>query len=229
MAIAFRIAGSSNVSGTAPIVPNPGVVDGDLILIAVATDTVHDRGVATTLNGFTDHGAYDDTSGDTSLTLLTKIASGEPGTWTFTGLFLVSESGLAVCASWSGVDTTTPLDGIAIQDSTSGSTTAQSWPTITPNTANARVIAVGGADPGANPRSITPTAPAVERFDGQNALVGYVCILEQSGGSPPTATTIAGTLNGADVLARRSFALRPAASVATSSPFRRRRNPLLRR
>jgi hypothetical protein len=157
MAVAFRVAGTSEFSGTAsPVVDKPaGIVDGDLIVAFCATDTSHTRGAGVT--GWTSLASIAQGT-DTTVSAIYKIASGEgTGTWTLTNFFSGAESGIFGVLVYSGVDTTDPIETATISTLNSASGTVKTWPTITPTRDGCMVVGVMGADPGALDRSAAPS------------------------------------------------------------------------
>lgn len=215
--------GTGVVTATAsPVVTKPtGVVDGDFVSIAFATDTTH---VLNTPAGWGLVGSVD-VGTDSTLSVIWKRASAEPASWTFTNLFTVAQSGIYGVSAYSGTDPTSPVNA----SGTGTTTTAalKSGPAITPTVPHAMIVQYGGGDPTGAYTATPDTAPvATERFDAVNGTLGWVycqdTLLGVAAAIALDHTASAATL----ATAVMEMALRPApvpSAVVASRPPRPRR------
>lgn len=217
MAIAFRAAafGDFEAATRSPTVNKPtGTVDGDWMVAFTATDTVHTIATPGTWNFI----ATLDQTTDTSLSAFWRIASGEGASYTFTNLFGTTEVGTICIMSYSGVDGTTPLDGVTPTTLASAAANGQTWPSITPASNDAAVIGIGGSDPSSSARAATPSASPtgqterVDHLETPNGINGWVYALEKIFVGAPSATALAITCDGggSNTMVKFSIALRPA-------------------
>lgn len=225
MAIAFRAAafGDFEAATASPTVSKPtGTADGDWLCAFTATDTVH---TITTPAGWTFIATLDQST-DTSLSAFYKIASGEGASYTFTNLFGTTEVGTICVMAYSGVDGTTPLDGVTPTTLASAAANGQTWPSITPVTSGAAVVGVGGSDPSSSARAATvsgsPTGQTerVDHLETPNGINGWVYALDKVFAGAPSATALAITCDGggSNTMVKFSIALRPAGAGATTTP-----------
>lgn len=199
--------GGTFTSTLSPSISVPaGTQDGDIAVVAVATDTTH---LVDAPTGWVDLGTQD-AGTDSSVSAILRVCSGEGATWTLTNLFNTgggaSESGAIVAAVYRNVDNVQPLDVAAV--SSSGSTTTPGG-TITPITDRSMLLLALGADPGADPYSLAANTPAGSALavSSQNALTGIVGIIDYL-----LATAGAQTITAAassDNWGRWGLALRP--------------------
>lgn len=223
-AIAFRTPTFADyeTATRSPSVTKPtGTVDGDFVLVGSATDTVH---VMTPPAGWTLVGSIDQGT-DTTFSAFYKIASGEPSSWTFTNLFSTTEVGTTFALAASGVDQTTPLDGVVPVTLASAAANAQNWTALTPNTANAIVLGIGGSDPSSSGRAATPNATWTELLDHletPNGINGWVYALYKqlvAASSQTPGITIDG--GGSNTMAKITLVLRTATVGATATTPKR--------
>lgn len=210
----FRAAGpGDNFTTASPVVTAPaGMVAGDYVVCWFGTDTVHTRTVPV---GWTDLGLTDDAGADTSCSAIGKLADAADvaaGSWTFTNYFVSAESGRAGSLCYSGVDQTNPVNaGPAVAAASTFAT--KTSPSVTTTVADCTAVFLIGADPGANPRTCTATAPAVARLTSQNALLGWIYAQDSEVASAGAFTQVA-TLNAADGTGNIAFALAGASAGA---------------
>jgi hypothetical protein len=166
MAVAFRTNGAGSATFTAsasPVVTKPtGVTDGDLVLLPFAGDTTF---TMTTPAGWSLLASVNNGT-DNTTAVIYKFASGEPASWTFTNLFTSVQTGEAGVVTYSGVDTTTPINTSA--SGTTTSTNPHSAPSITPTVDNCMILTFSGCDNPSSSFTATPgTSPvtATERLD----------------------------------------------------------------
>lgn len=224
MAIGFRTPtfGDFEAATASPTVSKPtGTVDGDFLIFGAATDTVHT--VSTVPTGFTQPTAALDQAADTTFSCLTRVASGEPASYTFTNYFGTTEVGTVFMLAITGVDQTTPLDGVTATTLASAAANGQSWAAITPASNDAVVLGIGGSDPSSSARAATPNAGFTELLDHTetpNSINGWVYALYKQLVGAPTATTLAITIDGggSNTMAKVSLVLRPAAAGSTTMP-----------
>jgi hypothetical protein len=216
MAIAFRDAAANNVAlSVSPQVTAPaGLTDGDFIIVAISTDSLHDHD--SILAGWTAIGPID-AGTDNSLTILYKFASSEGASWTFTDLFANKEYGVAGVVCYSGVDSTTPLDvssvtGLVVWD------TPPAGP-ITPTNNGCMIVSVFGADPGVDTRNATAgdDPECTERVDICNGTIGYV-FMQDFLQVTADEVSCSMTADASDAFAWVIMALRPAATSGISIP-----------
>lgn len=222
MAIAFRAVafGDFEAATRSPTVSKPtGTVDNDLLIMWTATDTAH---VPTTPAGWTLIATLDQST-DTTVSAYYKIAASEGASYTFTNLFSTTEVGTIAIMAYSGVDTTTPLDGVTPTTLASAAANGQTWPAITPATTAAMVVGIGGSDPSSSGRAATPSASPtgqterVDHTETPNSINGWVYALEKQLAGAPAATALAITCDGggSNTMVKFSIALRPAGGSTT--------------
>lgn len=197
-----------------------GCQDGDLLINALVTDTLHNTPNAPP-TGWTKI-AEVDVGTDSTLSLFWKIRNGvENQVWT--GIFDANETGRAVTLAWRNADQTTPLD-VAAVTGTEASTAYDAGP-ITPVTARAMGVAFFGGDPASDPYTFQWDAGITERIDsdtvpsGQNSTNSFLYVGEKLI-DPPAATTLGGDATVGDEAAWIIIAIRPASSgtLYTSNP-----------
>lgn len=215
MAISFVAATGNSISATQSfnaLMP-AGLQDGDLLLVFVVTQTLHDSSGTppTNVNKVLEQ---DNTTGaDCSLSVFRKIAASEGASIAFTNIFAANEAGRVITMAYRGVDQTTPMDTTAVSGNESG--TAWDTTAIVPVTNNAVLVACMATDPGANPMTFAWDSPATERIDsdttpsGQNELVGWLGIADRTV-SPAASTTMGGDSSSSQTAAWAILALRPA-------------------
>ena len=218
MAITYVGATAGNQSGANLGTADPtGAQDGDLMILAVATDTNHNSN-ATPGSGWVKV-AEQDVGTDSTLTVCYKIRSGAESS-TLTNFFDASETGRIVIVAYRGVDQTTPLDVTSLFGSTSG--TAWDTSPITPVTDGCMVVAIWGTDPPATNPTFTWDAGITERIDsdttpsGVNNATGYITIGDKIV-SPAAATALGGDASASDTPAGCILALRPAVAATNVS------------
>jgi hypothetical protein len=217
MAVAFRTNGAGSATFTtsaSPVVTTPsGVTDGDLVLIEFAGDTTF---TLTTPSGWSLLASVDNGT-DNTTAIIYKFASGEPASWTFTNLFTSAQTGEAGVVTYSGVDTTTPINTSA--SGTTTSTNPHSAPSITPTVDNCMILGFSGCDNPSSSFTATPgTSPvtATERFDANTgANTGWVYCEEFLQGTAAAIALQYTTLTAVTTCAI-SAALAPAAAAAAS-------------
>lgn len=123
-------------SPTIPVTKPAGVLNGHAMYVFFVSDTF-----AITLAGWVN--VFSQDNAGARFQILRKFANGEGASWTFT--IAGGNIFTAGFAAYSGVDTTTPEDGVAVSG-TNGSASPATAPTKTPNTDNAfHVILFGTA------------------------------------------------------------------------------------
>jgi len=210
--VTYRAVGTfyTDTVTASPVVAKPaGVVDGDFILVAVTTDTVH--AINSVIEGWTQIGTAQDASTDSTTSIFYKIASSEGESWTFTDLFVDTEIWSGVVIAYSGVNATTPLDVAVVQGSETANTT-HSTDAITPTSNNTMVISIWGVD---GSEAYTGTADSdpscTERADYNNAYGAYGWTYIQEHKQTTAAEEIHDlTINVSDVMSWFIIALRPA-------------------
>lgn len=136
--IAYR-NGSTGVgaAGSAVVNTPAGVVDGDVLIASVRITGA--AGIITPPAGWASR--QSGTNGSRKFEVFSKVASGEPGSYTFT-----TNAGSSISVTidaYSGVDNVTPMDTAATVGT--GATSQVDWPAITTATAGAlHVATVGG-------------------------------------------------------------------------------------
>lgn len=217
MAIAFRAAafGDFEAATASPTVSKPaGTADGDWLCMFTATDVTH---TANTPSGWTLIASLAQST-DSTLSAFYKIASGEPASYTFTSLFTTTQVGTICVMAYSGVDGTTPLDGVAPTTLASAAANGQTWPSITPASSDAAVVGVGGSDPSSSARAATVSASPtgqterVDHLETPNGINGWVYALDKVfvGASSATALAVTCDGGGSNTMVKFSIALRPA-------------------
>jgi hypothetical protein len=106
---------------------------------------------------------------NTTIAAYYAVANGsEPASYTFSGG--TNTQWVGAITDYKGVDTTTPIEAQSSTNSGTGGTTATAL-TVTPSTANARVVSVFGADQDAQV-TFAPQAGIKERFDAGSTRPG---------------------------------------------------------
>lgn len=225
MAIAFKSSGQVNRGNTAtPALDKPGdLADGDFLLCVMA----HDNGVAsiTTLpTGWTHIGSQDANATDAGLRLFYKYitnAAGEPSSWTWT--FGASKGGTIVSyLSFTGVDSSTPIDVTSVFGAPTGTTTPTAGP-ITPVTNGAMLVAANATDPSSGTYTGTPTSGWTEDIQFGVSATSNLYV-EHKLQATAAAISAAPTMSGTDDYATGIVALRPVATD-TTPPTITGRNP----
>lgn len=216
MAIVYKSSGQVNRGNTAtPALDKPGdLANGDFLICAIA----HDNAVASitdTPSGWQHIGSQDAPGSDAGLRLFYKYitnAAGEPSSWTWT--FGASKGGTIVSyLSFTGVNSTTPIDVTSVFGAPTGTTTPTAGP-ITPVTNGAMLAAFNATDPSSGTYTGTPTSGWDERIQfGVSATSNLYAetFLQSVAGS----ITAAPTMSGTDDYATGIVALRPASTVAS--------------
>ncbi len=126
MPIAYRAGATAQGISSATVTKPGSVVDGDVLYAFVNSDgTVNTPSGWTFLKGGT-------------IAVLRRVASSEPASWAFTSASASYTA--ATVDAYSGVDNVTPED-VAVPNGTSGTVATITWPSITPVTNSAWVIA----------------------------------------------------------------------------------------
>src|SRR5579883_1320235 len=155
MAIAFRAATSltNSTTGTSHSITAPaGLQDGDLLIVTIAVRGLSGSPVGT-LSGWTLLNGPQLFQGTNNFSwTYYKIASGEPASWTFSwaggnGVMIY------VCAAYSSVDNTTPIDASGFSHGNSSPLTA---PSISPTGSSDMLVFVGAS----RDSGTVPTTPA---------------------------------------------------------------------
>lgn len=212
MAIAYGSAGTRFLQGTAGTswaIPYPsGIAAGDLLVLHVVTN----GGGATDPSGWTI--IYDEaTLANPKGGLWIKVATGsESGTLTFT---TSSTTGAAQMFRYTGVDTTTPLDGTPTSVVNSATTNTVVTPSITTTTANTMLVYACGANSGTTTVS---SATGTERVDhgslgGTGARAG--ALYDEAVAASGATGTRTQTLSAARANWGAMFALRAAGGGGT--------------
>jgi hypothetical protein len=222
MAVAYRSHAGGNIgnSTTLSVSAAPsGVANGDFLVLWVATNAVHTLGAGgPSAAGWTQIGSTQVHGSDTSMSCWYKIASSEPADYTFTTTFTANMAQSYLIAAYSGVDGSTPLDGVTPVQENSGNTETAPAVTIVPATNGAMILFLLGSDPGVDPVVFAANTPvgSTARATQQSALstfVGLIEYLQATAGSE----TITGSASG-DAYCETAIALRPAAGGATPKP-----------
>lgn len=218
MSISFVNAAGANFAGSASMTANipADVQDGDLLSFWVTTDTAHNS-TGTPPSGVDKEGEIDNGT-DNSLSVFTKVASGEGSTLAFSSIFDALETGRVIALAHRGVDQVTPMDAAAVFGTESG--TAWDSGSITPVTDGAVLVACFACDPASDPYSFTWDGGITERIDadttptGQNGTLAYLAIGEREIVTAGSPTTLGGDSGVSDSAATAILALRPAAAEA---------------
>lgn len=162
MAIAFGSAGAileQTTASTTWNVPYPsGISAGDMLIVHISAGS----NISTTLPSGWTLIAKDTTTTSTRIALIYKIATGsETGNLAVT---MASGTGCAIMFRYTGVDATTPLDGVTPSTAASSSTvTSVTLPSITTNTAGAWIIAASALN--STSQVVNTTSGMTERYD----------------------------------------------------------------
>jgi hypothetical protein len=187
-----------NSGTTSPTISYPTVTANDIMLMAVATDTLHTTS-GTPPTGWTKIHEIDLASSDASMSTFWKRAgSSEPSSEAWTSIFDANETGVAVVFAIRGCTTSgSPFDVTNAEGSTGANASHSIDITTTVN--NCRVVAVFGMDPQADPSTFSWNSPITKRVDGdtsptgQNALLGWIGVGEREV-ETAGAVTMGGTL-----------------------------------
>ena len=209
--MSFRAAtsGSINATNDVTVITPAGLADGDVIIIAFETSTVHT--IDNILSGWTQGGTTQDQGTDQSVSIFYKVASSEGASWTWTDVFVGTPTGVWGCVAYSGVDAGTPLD-VAIVQTEDSFGTVQSSGEITPINDNSRIVSIFGVDPNAA-RTGTPddNPPCTERVEANGDNDGFMYIQDHLQ-TTASAETHEFTISTADQSASFIVALREAAA-----------------
>jgi hypothetical protein len=222
MAIAYRSSEGGNISSSTTLSVSTapaGVADGDFLVLFASTNATHTLGAGgPTAAGWTQIGSTQTHGTDTSMSCWYKIAASEPSSYSFATTFTANMAQSYLIAAYSGVDGTTPLDGVApVQENSQNTETAPAI-TIVPATNGAMILFLLGSDPGVDPVVFAADTPvgSTARDTQQNALstfVGMIEYLQATAGSE----TITGATSG-DAYCETAIALRPASGAAVPKP-----------
>lgn len=219
MAAFETLANTTYASRTNTTVSAPaGVADGDVLLGVIITALsagppdapdptfpsgfVSMPGAATML--FTEIGGF-----QLEMRVVYKVASGEPGTYTFTHAAANSQ---AVMMRFSAVDTTTPVDVNSTGDT--GSASTSTVPSLTTVTDGAMVVWVG-YDWADNANNLTPPAGTTPTFTERLDLVlTYVATGVLATAGATGARSMTNNASGAGGWGATMVALRPGSAPA---------------
>jgi hypothetical protein len=219
MAVAFRSANTGTFTADAsPGISAPaGVEDGDLLLYGVATDTVHV--ILNAPTGWTQVGTSQDIAGtDSTLSVFWKIASSEPGSYTFDtpgNLFDALESGVGAILAYSGAHQVSPID--TTNQSATGNAQAHTTAAITPSVDDCMIVAFVAADSPATQAGAADGTPTPdERADLANGTTGWIFAMDalQAGAAPVDLSV---TLVDIDSAGNVILAIAPAGAVEEST------------
>jgi hypothetical protein len=222
MAVAYRSHAGGNIGSSATLTVSAapaGVVDGDLLVLWVATNSAHTLGAGGPgADGWTQIGSTQTHGTDTSMSCWYKIAASEPSSYTFATTFTGAMAQSYIIAAYSGVDGSVPLDGVTPVQENSQNTESAPAITIVPATNGAMILFLLGSDPGVDPVSFAANTPvgSTARATQQNALSTFVGLIEYL-----QATAGSETITGAtssDAYCETAIALRPAAGGGGSKP-----------
>jgi hypothetical protein len=184
MAVAYVTGfGQVQAAGSTWTITNSGgFADGDLLLLALATDSAHT--ISSGLSGWTQVGTTQTDAGvDSSLSVFRKIAASEGASWSVT--FGTGETGASYLIAYSGADPTTPINDDA--QGSQSAVTAIASPSITPSVPNCMIVHIVGADPIGSNTATPDTSPvATERADFSSTSVGWIYIQEYLQGAAAT-------------------------------------------
>ena len=219
--------GSSSTSLTVSLTALTGGIaaspaDGDIVVVLAVTGTKANRTLSIKDPATVDYTLigselYSDDFVDTNLRLAYKFMGATPDASVVIGPSGSGQDALTVVVHvWRGVDATTPLD-VAVTTATGINTGRPNPPAITPTTADAVVLAAGGAAAAigavftaselANFRSVT-------QADSNDSMSGMGSFDWVSGAFDP-AGWLGGTTAATDSWAAITMALRPAAAGTT--------------
>jgi hypothetical protein len=221
MAVAFRSSAGGNIGSSTTLTVSAapsGVVNGDLLVLFVATNSVHTLGAGGPgAGGWTQIGSTQTHGTDTSMSCWYKIAASEPSSYTFATTFTGAQAQSYLMLAYSGVDGTTPLDGVTPVQETSGTTETAPSITITPATNGAMILFLLGSDPGVDPVSFAANTPggSVARATQQQGLTSFVGVIEYLQ-TTAGAETITGATSG-DAYCETAIALRPGGNTFTKT------------
>ena len=156
---------------------------------------------------------------DTTLSAWYKIASSEPSSYSFTNTFTGNQAYSYIMAAFSGVDGTTPLDGVTPVSENSTNTDTSPDITITTATNGAMVVFMLGSDPGVDPVVFSVTSPAgATAFTAvQNGVTSWVSGVYYV--QPTAGATNIDTSTSSDAYTEAAISLRPASGGgATPKP-----------
>ncbi len=142
MAITFR-AGSPGTGSSSSLTVNvpSGTANNDVMVAAIGVQAgIGSNASITAPSGWTQQGTTQQTNGVISLAVFTRVASSEPAsyTWTFGG---GSTGSSGIILSYTGVSTSSPLDGSAAFSKDTSGSTAHTGPSYTPGSSNTAVVA----------------------------------------------------------------------------------------
>lgn len=225
MAIVFESDSANEGNTTGLVVTKPtGTVDGDVLFCFWISRANHSDGQMTLPSGWTQTSF--DGGQNPSIKTAYKVASSEGADYTFTTN--VARLQGAWIGRFSGVDTTTPTDGTTVNTNAVTLVTDLTISAITTNTNGAFTCFAFGTPYGSS-YDLTPPSGFTEMEDylGASCVNMNVSYYEQAtaGSSGDKTGTCASTVTG---MVGALFAIKPAASAATSLPPKRRTNTLVR-
>ncbi len=223
--ISFRRSSSTDANGSATtlqIAVPPGTVNNDVMIAGITVRPY--TAVITPPAGWTLVLRQDQTaSTDSSIAVYRRTASSEPASYTWS--FNTSTGSGGGIMSFSGVDTTTPLDVAAAGASSGAAALTAAAPSVTTASANTMLVTFHALP---NSDRWTPPAGMTEAFDvaslapsngvGISIEANYAIQAAAGASGTKTATTVP-TAQAADVSEGITLALRPSATAGTQAYF----------
>lgn len=196
MAIAFRSKASATVNASAAtiVVPVPaGVVDGDVLVLAVTARGSNTTAAVTTPAGWTLRGSQHSGNGatDISVYVFMRVAASEPANYTVTVGSTTRIIG--IMSAYTGVDNSTPFDVASV--ATGGASSSTNVVAASLTTARAGEMLVGAFGVESN-STFTPDAAMTEREDLSVGTLHATELADQllgAAGATGTRTAVAST------------------------------------
>jgi hypothetical protein len=219
--MAFRASSATtatyNSSADFTISKPVAIQDGDIMIVAAASDSVHAIVGANIPAGWAQIGTTQNAPNtDSSTSVFWKVAeSSDPASFAFTGIFTTVETGIAAIVAWSGRDPASPIDAFD-QSATTGTTHESD--AIVPSQNNCDIVYIMGSDPPAGQSGTADASPAAtERVDAINGTSGYLFIQDYAQATA-ASVSLGMTLTTSDDGATFIIALAPA-STGIDVPF----------
>ena len=217
---------ATNVAGSATYnvsLSGLGIAEGDLVVVVTGFGGTADGNPGVTTTGYTEvFDLYANDTRDTNLSVNYKIMGATPDTQvTVNGSGNTANGAATVVHVWRGVDATTPMD-VAATSATGIDVNTPDSPAITPITAGAYVLTVGGGS--RNNTAVTMTTPTgyanSVSIQGNDSTISFHAGIASkawsgSGAEDPAAWGTSSTFTS-DSWAAGTLVLRPAPSDSTA-------------
>jgi hypothetical protein len=213
VAIAFRAVSAKGTGTASPAAVNApaGRVSGDLLIVYVAQDST--TRTITTPTGWNLVTGSPLTSSTHRSSVFWRIADGTT-TDNFSATLSGATNWIAFMLAYSGVDGTTPLDGVTPSaTSDASSVTVATTGTVTPSAASSLLVGLFSHDAVSAFHAYSPNSPAglTERFDDGES-VGFVAMCgDDVASTGATAQSVAVNISSAEVNNKWLLSLRAAA------------------